>query len=81
MTRWKVTLWHHQILWGVFETEVPQAEQVITQLLQLLSPAQGFQAEVRCAEQESRLIETGPTGTRLLAITPHFRQVDWPVPA
>ncbi|MBF5038490.1 hypothetical protein INP77_03180 [Methylophilus sp. 13] len=52
------------------------AKEVVRDMMALLSASAGYSIEIQVSYEENRILETGPHGTRLLAMEPIFTTVD-----
>lgn len=74
--RYRLIVWKDFRLWCKVETHGPMAKDVVRDMMALLSAQAGYSIEIQVSHEENRILETGPHGTRLLAIEPIFTTVD-----
>lgn len=77
MAHYRIQVWHRECLWGAFVTEAANGADVVDCLLQLWRTDDGFRCEVAQATEETRLLESGPQGVRLLGVQPQYQVLDW----
>lgn len=57
---------------GHFESEAPWAADAVREFAALLQTVDGLQLRYEVAEQARRIVESGPTGVRILSVQPIF---------
>lgn len=62
-------------LLGHFDADVPWAKEAIEELSQRLPESEGFSLEHLVAEDEHRLVLSGPDGVRILGRDPIFKRL------
>ncbi|WP_460126078.1 cytoplasmic protein [Pseudomonas sp. S2_C03] len=62
----------HDKLLGHFDSSTPDARDAIREIASRFPESEGFEVQLFVAQQERRLLESGPEGIRLISIEPVF---------
>ncbi len=73
MTQYRLTIHHRGRLLGHFETDSADARAAMEQVRGCFSEASGYQLTVQVADEEYRLLESGPDGLRVLGRRPLYQ--------
>lgn len=71
----RLVIRRHGKLLGHFDSNTPNAASAVREIASRFTEAEGFELEFLVAEQERRLLESGPEGIRLLSSEPVFVRV------
>ncbi|MGX0957691.1 hypothetical protein AB7M18_003819 [Pseudomonas viridiflava] len=72
MSTYRLVVQRHQKLLGFFESDTPCASEAIRELVSRLPTSEGFELKLLVAMGERRMIESTPTGIRVLSREPIF---------
>jgi len=72
MQTYRLVIRQHGKLLGHFDSNTPSASNSIREIASRFTQAEGFELELLVAEQERRLLESGPDGIRLVSSEPVF---------
>lgn len=75
MKSYRLTIYHHDQLLGHFESDLPWSLTAVSKVAGNLNPVDGYRLELFQADEEKRLLESGPDGIKVLAREPIFKAI------
>ncbi|QRY77402.1 cytoplasmic protein [Pseudomonas sp. PDNC002] len=75
MQKYRLIIQHHGQLLGYFDSDVPRAREAVQSIASCLGEL-GYDLELMVADSERRLLESSPSGIKVLASEPLYRPVE-----
>lgn len=73
--RYRIVVWKDLRFWCKVDSHGPIAKEAIEEMMKLLSAQDGYSVELQVSTDDKRILEVGPSGTRLLALEPVYTTV------
>ena len=73
MQAYRLIIRRYDRLLGHFETDTPWASEALEEILGRPPSSEGYRIELQASEGERRLLESSPTGIRVLSIKQIYR--------
>lgn len=74
--RYRIVVWKDFRFWCKVDMHGPIAKEAMEEMISLLSAQNGYSVELQVSHEDKRILETSPSGTRLLAVEPIFTTVE-----
>ena len=74
--RYRIIVWKDFRFWCKVDMHGPIARDAMQEMMILLGGQSGYSVELQISNEDKRILETGPAGTRLLAVEPIFTTVE-----
>lgn len=74
--RYRIVVWKDFRLWCKVDMHGPIAKEAMEEMISLLNAQSGYSVELQISHDDRRILETSPSGTRLLAVEPIFTTVE-----
>jgi hypothetical protein len=74
--RYRIIVWKDFRFWCRVDSHGPIAKEAIDEMVTLLNAQHGYSVELQVSHDDKRILETGPNGTRLLAVEPIYNTVE-----
>ncbi|GAA3557133.1 cytoplasmic protein [Marinobacter xestospongiae] len=76
MHHYRLAIWHNEVFLGHFQTDTPAAREAVRHIVQCLEQAGSMRWQLEQAQDEQRLLSTGPKGVRVISSEPVFCAID-----
>ena len=72
MLIYRLNVWHHEKMLGHFESSTPRAKEAVEEVARRFPSDEGYRTEFLVARDDRRIVESTPTGVRLISSEPIF---------